>query len=212
MINLTPYSNVGFHGQTNDLTDRSVLKRTLSDADGKSSAIYGKSPDADGKSSAIYGKSPDADGKFPGIYGKKTPGKPEDPEKEKEENKLKGIKDPTQECQTCRNRKYKDGSNEMVSFKTPTHISPDSAGAAVRAHEQEHVSNAYAKAALKGGKVLRASVSIHMAVCPECGRTYISGGTTHTQIKYYNEDNPYQKELKSADRSRYSGMNLDYAV
>lgn len=136
----------------------------------------------------------------------------EDPEKEKEKKERLGIKDPTEECQTCKNRKYKDGSDEMVSFKSPTRISPESAAAAVRAHEQEHVSNAYTKAARKNGKVLAASVSIHTAICPECGRTYISGGTTHTQIKYYNEENPYQKSLKSSDRTKYSGMNLDLAV
>ena len=65
---------------------------------------------------------------------------------------------------------------------------------------------------MNDGKVISASVSIHTAVCPECGRTYISGGTTHTQIKYYNEDTPYQRELKSADRGKYVGMNADYAV
>ena len=135
---------------------------------------------------------------------------------EEDKNKLKGIgedeDDPNKECQTCKNRKYKDGSDEMVSFKSPTHISPQSAASAVRAHEQEHVSNAYSKAAMKDGKVIAASVSIHMGICPECGRTYVAGGTTHTQIKYYNEDNPYQKSLKSADRTKYSGMNLDIAV
>ena len=120
--------------------------------------------------------------------------------------------DPKKECKTCKNRKYKDGSDEMVSFKSPTHISPESAASAVRAHEQEHVSNAYSKASMKNGKVIAASVSIHMGICPECGRTYVAGGTTHTQIKYYNEDNPYQKSLKSADRAKYSGMNLDMAV
>ncbi len=134
----------------------------------------------------------------------------EDPEKEA--RRKAGIEDPAEECQTCKNRKYKDGSDEMVSFKSPTHISPQNAAAAVRSHEQEHVSNAYSKAASGNGKVLRASVSIHMAVCPECGRSYVSGGTTHTQIKYYNEDTPYQKELKSSDRAKYVGMNLDYAV
>lgn len=132
-------------------------------------------------------------------------------EETKEKERL-GIKDPSEECQTCKNRKYKDGSDEMVSFKNPTHISPESAAAAVRAHEQEHVSNAYTKAATGNGKVISASVSIHTAVCPECGRTYVSGGTTHTQIKYFNEDTPYQKELKSADRAKYVGMNLDKAV
>jgi len=132
---------------------------------------------------------------------------------QEEEEKKSGIqKDPSEECQTCKRRKYKDGSDEMVSFKSPQHVSPESAGTAVRAHEQEHVSNAYKKAAMNNGKVISASVSIHTAVCPECGRTYVAGGTTHTQIKYYNEDNPYQKSLKSADRAKYAGMHLDYAV
>ncbi len=100
----------------------------------------------------------------------------------------------------------------MVSFKSPSHVSPERAASAVRAHEQEHVSNAYKKAARENGKVLSASVSIRTAVCPECGRTYVSGGTTRTQIKYYNEDNPYQKGLKIADQARYAGMNLDYIL
>lgn len=126
--------------------------------------------------------------------------------------KQAGKKSSPAECETCKNRKYKDGSDEMVSFKSPQHVSPESAASAVRAHEQEHVSNAYKKAATENGKVISASVSIHTAVCPECGRTYVSGGTTHTQIKYFNEDNPYQQDLKSADKAKYTGMNLDYAV
>jgi hypothetical protein len=120
--------------------------------------------------------------------------------------------DPSCECETCKNRKYKDGSDEMVSFKAAAHISPNAAASRVRAHEQEHVANAYDKAAMKGGKVIQASVSIHTAVCPECGRTYVSGGTTHTQIKYYNEENPYQKDLKAQHYDKLAGANLDYAV
>ena len=50
------------------------------------------------------------------------------------------------ECQTCKERKYQDGSDENVSFKSAQHISPTEAGARVRAHEQEHVANAYDKA------------------------------------------------------------------
>ena len=99
----------------------------------------------------------------------------------------------------------------MVSFKSPAHISPESAGAAVRSHEQEHVSNAYKKAAMNNGEVMRASVSIHTSVCPECGRSYVSGGTTSTQIKYYNEENPYQQDLKAQDSVKYSGMNINTA-
>lgn len=133
-------------------------------------------------------------------------------EKQKAAEKRTGLKDPSEECQTCKNRKYQDGSDEMVSFKSAAHISPESAASRVRAHEQEHVSNAYKKAAAGDGKVICASVSIHTAVCPECGRTYVSGGTTHTQIKYYNEDNPYQKDLKTADIAKYSGMHADYTV
>lgn len=123
--------------------------------------------------------------------------------------KKPGAKSSPAECETCKNRKYKDGSDEMVSFKAATHISPEAAGAAVRSHEQEHVSNAYKKAAQNNGEVLRATVSIHTAICPECGRSYVSGGTTTTQIKYYNEENPYQQDLKTQDSTKYSGMNVD---
>ena len=116
------------------------------------------------------------------------------------------------ECQACKQRKYQDGSDENVSFKSAQHISPSEAGTRVRAHEQEHVSNAYSKASEKGGKVLQASVSIHTAICPECGRSYISGGTTSTRIKYPNENNPYQAGRKSADRLATEGMNFDKQV
>ena len=126
--------------------------------------------------------------------------------------KSPGRKSSPAECETCKNRKYQDGSDEMVSFKSATHISPQAAASAVRSHEQEHVSNAYKKAAQKNGKVVAANVAIHTSVCPECGRSYVSGGTTNTQIKYYNEDNPYQKDLKAADSLKYQGMNLDMAV
>ena len=61
----------------------------------------------------------------------------------------------TYECQTCENRKYKDGSNDMgVSFKTPTKLSPEKAASAVRSHEMEHVSRAKAKAAREGSEIL----------------------------------------------------------
>ncbi len=116
------------------------------------------------------------------------------------------------ECETCKNRKYQDGSDEMVSFKSAQHISPKSAAARVRGHEAEHVSNAFKKAAQNNGKVLQASVSIKTAVCPECGRTYVSGGETATKIKYQNEENPYQKARKSIDRQGLVGNNIDLAV
>ncbi|WP_026490059.1 hypothetical protein [Butyrivibrio sp. XBB1001] len=115
------------------------------------------------------------------------------------------------ECETCKNRKYQDGSDEMVSFKSAQHISPESAAARVRGHEAEHVSNAYKDAAMNNGKVLQASVSIKTAVCPECGRTYVCGGETATKIKYSNEDNPYQQARKSIDKQGLLGANIDLA-
>ena len=114
------------------------------------------------------------------------------------------------ECQTCKERKYQDGSDENVSFKAPSHIDPTAAASRVRSHEQEHVNNAYKDAAENNGKVVACNVSIRTSVCPECGRTYVSGGTTATQIKYYNEENPYQKEMKASDAAgKYRGMNFD---
>lgn len=115
------------------------------------------------------------------------------------------------ECETCATRKYQDGSDENVSFKTAQHISPEAAASRVRAHEQEHVNNAYTKAAKNNGKVISANVAIHTAICPECGRSYVSGGTTTTQIKYYNEENPYQKNLKAMDSAKYKGRMIDIA-
>lgn len=148
-------------------------------------------------------------GKAPeGIDGAEKAGKITDGDSVKKA----GRRSSPEECQTCKERKYQDGSDENVSFKSAAHISPESAGAKVRAHEQEHVSNAYSKAAEKNGKVVRASVSIHTAVCPECGRTYVSGGTTNTMIKYPNEKNPYQQNRKLQDSIGLKGRNIDYVA
>lgn len=125
--------------------------------------------------------------------------------------KQAGRKSSPAECETCKNRKYQDGSDEMVSFKSAAHISPEASASRVRAHEQEHVSNAYKKAAQKGGKVVQASVTLKNAICPECGRSYVAGGETATQIKYFNEENPYQKDKKATDSLLYTGMNVDMA-
>ncbi|MBO6304261.1 MAG: hypothetical protein J6M62_04150 [Selenomonadaceae bacterium] len=120
-----------------------------------------------------------------------------------------GKKSSPGECQTCKNRMYQDGSNEMVSFKAAGHIDPDNAASVVMSHEQEHVSNAYQKAEMEGGEVVRANVRLNTSICPECGRSYISGGVTSTQIRYTNEDNPYQKDLKSTDAARVKGASVD---
>lgn len=121
-----------------------------------------------------------------------------------------GRKIDGEECQTCAKRKYQDGSDENVSFKSAAHISPDAAASAVRAHEGEHVSNAYTDAAKKDGKVISASVSIHTSVCPECGRTYVSGGTTSTQIKYPAD--PYKESQRALIEENAKGRQIDYAA
>ena len=123
-----------------------------------------------------------------------------------------GRKSSPAECETCKNRKYQDGSDEMVSFKSAAHISPEASASRVRAHEQEHVSNAYKKAAQGNGKVLAANVTLKTAICPECGRSYTAGGTTTTKISYSDESNPYQQNQKSADAAAFIGKNLDLAV
>ncbi len=92
------------------------------------------------------------------------------------------------ECSTCANRTYKDGSDDSgVSFQAPTHISPASSGSAVRSHEQEHVVREQANARENGGQVISQSVSIYTSVCPECGRSYTSGGLTRTTTKFSGE-------------------------
>ena len=96
------------------------------------------------------------------------------------------------ECQTCKNRKYQDGSDDSgVSFQTPTRVDPKAAGAAVRSHEQEHVSRNQAKADREGKKIVAQSVTIHTGICPECGRVYISGGTTRTITKGGDDSDKY---------------------
>lgn len=88
------------------------------------------------------------------------------------------------ECQTCKNRKYQDGSDDPgVSFKTATNIAPEQAASAVRGHEQEHVVREQAKAQREDRKVVSQSVTIHTAICPECGDVYVSGGTTRTTTR-----------------------------
>lgn len=126
-----------------------------------------------------------------------------------------GIDDPIAkasgktECQTCKNRKYVDGSDENVSFKSAAKVAPEAAMARVSAHEQEHVSNAYKKAEEKGGKVLQASVTIKTAICPECGRSYVAGGVTNTRIAYPNDNNPYTKNRKATNYDALAGANFD---
>ena len=88
------------------------------------------------------------------------------------------------ECQTCKERKYQDGSDDPgVSFKTPTNIAPEQVASAVRGHENEHVVREQAKAQREDRKVVSQSVTYHTDICPECGKVYVSGGETRTVTK-----------------------------
>ena len=75
-------------------------------------------------------------------------------------------------------------------------------------HEQEHVSNARQKASGENARLISATVSLKLGVCPECGRTYVAGGTTNTRIEY-TEDNPYEKGRKTIEGSFLAGQNVD---
>jgi hypothetical protein len=92
------------------------------------------------------------------------------------------------ECQTCKNRKYQDSSNDpSVSFQSPTHISPGQSGLTVASHEREHVAHEQANAEREGRKVVSQTVTLSTSICPECGCSYISGGVTRSITK--NEGN-----------------------
>ena len=115
------------------------------------------------------------------------------------------------ECQTCKERKYVDGSNEgNVSFKAPGHIAPESSASVVMSHEKEHVANAKREGNKPGNELVSATVSLKTAICPECGRSYVAGGTTRTLIKYGDSD--YDKNKKAADLDAVLGANVDVAV
>lgn len=124
-----------------------------------------------------------------------------------------GRKSSPSECKTCKERKYQDGSNESdVSFKAPGHISPQASAGAVRAHEMQHVGNAYEKAAKGDGKVVSATVTLRTEICPECGTSYVAGGETRTSIAYPAEENPYQKNRKALEAIGLIGSNIDYVA
>ena len=132
-------------------------------------------------------------------------------------------------CQTCKNRKYVDGSNEGdVSFKAPAHIDPRQSAAVVMSHEQEHVANARAEGSKENKELLSVSVTLHTSVCPECGRVYVSGGNTHTTMKTTKENgngneedsrqitiennNPYAKGQKKLAYLLSAGANFDLSA
>ena len=85
-------------------------------------------------------------------------------------------------------RKYQDGSSDPgVSMKMPTALNKGEALSRVSSHEREHVVREQTKAKQEGREVVMQTVQIHSAICPECGRPYISGGKTRTVTKEKTE-------------------------
>lgn len=104
-----------------------------------------------------------------------------------------------QECKTCKNRKYQDGSNDPgVSFKSPTKINPDQSARVVRSHENEHVVREKINAEREGREIVSQTVVLRTSVCPECGRIYVSGGVTRTVTR-----NALEKEDQFAQGKHY---------
>lgn len=111
------------------------------------------------------------------------------------------------ECQTCKERKYQDGSDDPgVSFKTPTNVAPEQAASAVRGHENEHVVREQAKAQRNDRRVVSQSVTYHTAICPECGKVYVSGGTTRTVTKANNSQQADQQSQQQDPRKPFSAV------
>ncbi len=117
------------------------------------------------------------------------------------------------ECQTCKSRKYVDGSNDPgVSFKTPGHIDPRNSAAKVMAHEMEHVNNSRAEASQKNLEIIHQSVTLDTSTCPECGRSYVSGGTTTTVSKEAPDKSDYFKSNYEKKMTAYFGKEIDLKV
>lgn len=128
------------------------------------------------------------------------------------EKRLAKLKDKEEngECETCKNRKYQDESDDPgVSFKSASKIAPGAVGAAVRGHEQEHVVRERAKAEREGREVVSQSVVIKTAICPECGESYVAGGetTTVTRAKVDAVGNIEENHTAPLDGSDKSDKN-----
>ncbi len=125
-------------------------------------------------------------------------------------DKLKEEDDAKQheECETCANRRYQDGSDDPgVSFKMAGKIDPASAESVVRGHEYEHVYRNQAKASREGKEIVYQNVVIKHGICPECGDPYVAGGQTTTVTKT-KSDERFSVGMKDDE----SGKLLNVAV
>ncbi len=114
----------------------------------------------------------------------------------------------TGECQTCKERRYQDGSNDSgVSFKNPTKLTPDQAASAVISHEKEHYTREASRAESENKDVLVNSIRLESSICPDCGRSYISGGETTTVTRTRKNQSP-----SPVKNPQTEGLNLDISL
>ena len=177
-----------------DGSRKNALEGQLAQAEG----ALGRN-DLKGAEDALLNGAPKAEeAKLPGLPGQE--GDAED-EKALDGKSAQGAESAQEaleegECETCESRKYQDGSDDMgVSFQTPTNIKPEQAASAVRGHEMEHVYREQAKADREGRKVVSQNVTMHTEICPECGKSYVSGGTTRTVTKADTDNAAQQQDL-----------------
>ena len=186
-------------------------------------SVGGTNPQSDGVAAAVAGVGSATGVQRPGSVdstGHKidATGKPEPTKQDKRVGKA--------ECETCKNRKYVDGSNDPgVSFKSPAHIDPSAAAGRVMGHEQEHVAHARAEGSKENKELVSVSVTLHTSVCPECGRVYVSGGETNTTMRttsgkknnnaaqqmmngYKGVQNPYEREMNKQLAMHGAGLNF----
>ncbi len=117
------------------------------------------------------------------------------------------------ECEACKNRKYVDGSNDPgVSFKAPTKVSPQSAASAVFSHEREHYTREASKAESEDREVLSNEIRIFTSVCPECGKTYVSGGETTTVTRKRQDTEYFAKKDFEEKIGKHMGKYVDTKV
>jgi hypothetical protein len=159
----------------------------------------------------VIGKSEKTEGN---ILDKDVRDKEKDDEKGLFSRKKDGFeKDPPNcECETCRKRRYQDDSDDsMVSFQTPTTMTPNQARSRVMSHELEHVRREGIKARQEGKQIISQTVQIKTDTCEECGRIYVSGGLTRTVTRSDMRDF-HQSFMVGFNGIGYDGTQVDTEV
>lgn len=121
------------------------------------------------------------------------------------------------ECETCKNRKYQDGSDDStVSYQTPTNISASQSAGKVMAHEMEHYRHETAEARENNEEILSISVSTRKAVCPECGASYTAGGETRVvkrkDLQKESENEHFKNAAFENNIGKFFGKKIDTAL